>query len=205
MSLMSAKMRSLGVAAILMALLVIAGGGWAVGQIFGLAPYGSGTLEVTYLLTNQENDPNPGTLTLKIEPNGDKFKVTENFEMLAAANELQVLVFSHGFAHVPPGYLDITPISALDTKPVEPNKEIFLPDGAKLVTQEEVTIGGVKAVKGIYTHPKFDDQRAIIAIGDLDSRKILPYPPLLRIEKQVNGQWILVALTELLSVSQSSQ
>jgi hypothetical protein len=64
----------------------------------------------------------------------------------------------------------------------------LLPEGAKLVTSEEVVIGGVKAVKGIYTHPKFEDQRAIVAISDLESRKILPYPPLLRIEKKRGRQ-----------------
>lgn len=201
---MSLKVQAVRATTIMLALLILAGGGWTLGQIFGIDPYGGGTLNIVYRLTKQENDPNPGTLTLNIAPEGSKYKVTESFEMLAPADQLQILVFSHGFAHVPKGFLDMTPIAALDTKPVEPNKEIFLPDGAKLVTQEEVTIGGVKAVKGVYTHPKFEDQRAIIAISDLESRKILPYPPLLRVEKQEQGNWNLVAQTELLSLSQSN-
>ncbi len=181
-------------------LLMLIGGGWALAQVFGIGPYSGGTLTAVYRLTNMENDPSPATLTLKIAPEGSKFKVTETFELLADSAQLQVLVFSHGFAHVPKGYLDMTPISALDNREVQPNKEILLPEGAKLVTSEEVVIGGVKAVKGIYTHPKFEDQRAIIAISDLESRKILPYPPLLRIEKKEGATWTLVALTELLSV-----
>jgi|GEM_PF-1461312 len=193
-------MKRLHVASVAVMLLTLIGGGWALAQIFGIGPYTGGTLTVVYRLTNMENDPSPATLTLKIVSEGSKFRVTETFDLLAERDQLQVMVFSHGFAHVPKGYLDMTPISALDTREVQPNKEILLPEGAKLVTSEEVVIGGVKAVKGVYTHPKFEDQRAIIAISDLESRKILPYPPLLRIEKKDGDKWALVALTELVSV-----
>ncbi len=193
-------MKRLHVALAALTLLTFIGGGWALAQVFGIGPYSGGTLTVVYRLTNMENDPSPATLTLKIVPEGSKFRVTETFELLAERDQLQVMVFSHGFAHVPKGYLDMTPISALDTREVQPNKEILLPEGAKLVTSEEIVIGGVKAVKGVYTHPKFEDQRAIVAISDLESRKILPYPPLLRIEKKEGDKWMLVALTELLSI-----
>lgn len=193
-------MKRLHVVLAVLLVLAILGGSWALAQVFGIAPYTGGTLTATYRLTNMENDPSPATLTLKIVPEGPKFRVMETFELLAERDQLQVMVFSHGFVHVPKGYLDMTPISALDTREVQPNKEILLPGGAKLVTSEEVVIGGVKAVKGIYTHPQFEDQRAIIAISDLESRKILPYPPLLRIEKKEGDKWALVALTELVSV-----
>lgn len=188
---------------VVLALLTFISGGWALAQIFGVGPYTGGTMTIVYRLTDKENDPSPGTLTLKVVPEGGKFKVTETFELLAERDQLSVLVFSHGFAHVPKGLLDMTPISALDTRAVEPNKEILLPEGAKLVTRGEVTIAGVKAVEGTYTHPKFEDQRAIVAISDLESRKILPYPPLLRIEKKEGDKWIVTALTELLSVSRT--
>lgn len=193
-------MKKLHVALATLMLLALIGGSWALAQIFGIGPYTGGTLTVTYRLTNVENDPSPATLTLKVAPEGPKFRVTETFELLAERDQLQVMVFSHGFAHVPKGYLDMTPISALDTREVQPNKEILLPEGAKLITSDEVVIGGVKAVKGVYTHPKFEDQRAIIALSDLESRKVLPYPPLLRIEKKEGDKWALVALTELVSV-----
>lgn len=193
-------MKRLHVALAALTVLVLIGGSWALAQIFGIGPYTGGTLTVVYRLTNMENDPSPATLTLKIVPEGSKFRVTETFELLAERDQLQVMVFSHGFVHVPKGYLDMTPISALDAREVQPNREILLPEGAKLVTRGEVTIGGVKAVEGTYTHPKFEDQRAIIAISDLESRKILPYPPLLRIEKKEGEKWTLVALTELVSV-----
>ncbi|MCL6642545.1 MAG: hypothetical protein K6T71_04390 [Candidatus Bipolaricaulota bacterium] len=195
-------MKRLHAAFAVLTLLMLIGGGWALAQVFGIGPYAGGTLTVVYRLTNMENDPSPGTLTLRVIPEGTKFRVTETFELLADAGQLQVLVFSHGFVHVPKGYLDMTPISALDNREVQPNREILLPEGAKLVTTEEVVIGGVKAVKGVYTHPKFEDQRAIVAISDLESRKILPYPPLLRIERQEGGKWVLIALTELVSVKQ---
>ncbi|MCX8104140.1 MAG: hypothetical protein N3E42_06940 [Candidatus Bipolaricaulota bacterium] len=193
-------MKRLHIALPALMLLTLIGGSWALAQIFGIGPYAGGTLTIVYRLTDRENDPSPGTLTLKIVPEGSRFKVTETFELLAERDQLSVLVFSHGFSHVPKGYLDMTPISALDTREVLPNREILLPEGAKLVTSEEVLIAGVKAVRGVYTHPKFEDQRAIIAISDLESRKILPYPPLLRVEKKDGDKWTLVALTELMSV-----
>lgn len=196
------KMQTIRVAVTVLALLVLVSSGWALAQIFGIGPYTGGTLTVVYRLTNMEPDPSPGTLTLKIVPEGTRFRVSETFELLADAGQLQVLVFSHGFVHVPKGYLDMTPLSALDTREVLPNREILLPEGAKLVTRGEVVIGGVKAVEGTYTHPKFEDQRAIVAISDVESRKILPYPPLLRIERQEGGKWALIALTELVSVKQ---
>lgn len=193
-------MKRLHAAFAVLTLFMLIGGGWALAQIFGIGPYSGGTLTAVYRLTNMENDPSPATLTLKIVPEGSKFRVTETFELSAERDQLQVMVFSHGFAHVPRGYLDMTPISALDTREVLPNREILLPDGAKLVTRGEIVISGIKAVEGTYTHPKFEDQRAIIAISDLESRKILPYPPLLRIEKKEGDKWMLIALTELVSV-----
>ena len=185
----------------ILAILTVAGSSWGLAQIFGIGPFSGGTLTVVYRLTDVDNDPNPGVLTLKVSPENGKFKVTETYEKLAEQDEIQVFVFSHGFTHARKGYLDLTPISALDTREVLPDKEILLPEGAKLVTTEEVIIGGVKAVQGIYTHPNYEDQRAIIAIGDVESRKILTYPPLLRIEKQEGEIWTLVALTQLESVS----
>ncbi|MCS7197909.1 MAG: hypothetical protein NZ930_04425 [Candidatus Bipolaricaulota bacterium] len=193
-------MKRLHIALIALLFVALVGGSLVLAQIFGIGPYTGGSLTIIYRLTNMENDPSPGMLTLKIVPEGSKFRVTETFELLAERDQLQVMVFSHGFAHVPKGYLDMTPLSALDSREVQPNREILLPEGAKLVTSEEVIIAGVKAVKGVYTHPKFEDQRAIIAISDLESRKILPYPPLLRIEKKEGDKWALVALTELISV-----
>ena len=201
---MSFKLRTLRVVPIVLLLLVLAGGGWALGQIFGIGTFTGGTLSIKYQLTKSENDPSPGTLTMNIAPaQGGKFQVTETFEMVTTADQMQVLVFSHGFAHIPKGYLDMTPIQALDMRPVEAGKEILLPDGAKLVTQEEVTIAGITAVKGIYTHPKYEDQRAIIAISDLETRKIMPYPPFLRIERNEGSAWNLIALTELLSIERT--
>ncbi len=185
-----------------LAVILILAGSLGLAQIFGIAPYSGGTLTVIYNLTDQENDPNPGVLTLKVSPENGKFKVSESYVVMAESSEIQVFVFSHGFTHAPKGYIDLTPISALDTREVLPDKEILLPDGAKLVTSGEVVVGGVKAIQGIYTHPNFEDQRAVIAISDLESRKILPYPPRLRIEKQDGDNWNLIALTELESVSQ---
>lgn len=185
----------------ILAIFTVAGSSWGLAQIFGVGPFSGGALTVVYHLTEIDNDPDPGVLTLKVSPENGKFKVIETYEKLAAEDEIQVFVFSHGFSHAPKGYLDLTPISALDTREVLPDKEILLPDGAKLVTAEEVIIGGVKAVQGIYTHPSYEDQRAIVAISDVESRKILPYPPLLRIEKQEGENWTLVALTQLQSVS----
>lgn len=76
-------MKRLHVALAALILLMLVGGGWALAQIFGIGPYTGGTLTVVYRLTNMENDPSPATLTLKIVPEGSKFRITEAFELLA--------------------------------------------------------------------------------------------------------------------------
>jgi len=178
----------------------LVGGGLALAQIFGLGPYPGGQLKTVYRLTG-EDDANPGTYSLEIIPEGDKFRVRTVIESLEKKDDIEVGFFGFGFGFRPGDRIDLTPLSALDEREVEPNKSYVLPGGARLQTQDKTKIAGVEAVMGIYTHPDFPDQRAIIAISDRESRKLLVFPPLLQVEKQEKGQFKLLAKIELLEFS----
>jgi len=178
----------------------LVGGGLALAQIFGLGPYPGGQLKTVYRLTG-EDDANPGTYSLEIIPEGDKFRVRTVIESLEKRDDIEVGFFGFGFGFRPGDRIDLTPLSALDEREVEPNKSYVLPGGARLQTQDKTKIAGVEAVMGIYTHPDFPDQRAIIAISDRESRKLLVFPPLLQVEKQEKGQFKLLAKIELLEFS----
>ncbi|MFN4219168.1 MAG: hypothetical protein ACK4HB_07830 [Candidatus Bipolaricaulia bacterium] len=54
-------MKRLHVALAALMLLILIGGSWALAQVFGIGPYGGGTLTAIYRLTNTENDPSPAT------------------------------------------------------------------------------------------------------------------------------------------------
>ncbi len=181
-------------------MVVLIGGGLALAQIFGLGPYPGGQLKTVYRLTG-EDDASPGSYTLEIIPEGDKFRVRTVLESLEKQEDIDVGVFGFGFGFRPEDRIDLTPLSALDEREIEPNKSYVLPGGARLQTQDKTKIAGVEVVMGIYTHPDFPDQRAIIAISDRENRKLLVFPPLLQVEKQEKGQFKLVAKIELVEFS----
>lgn len=176
------------------------GGGLALAQIFGLGPYPGGQLKTVYRLTG-EDDASPASYTLEIIPQGDKFLVRTITESLEKQEDIEVGVFVFGFGFRPGDRIDLTPLSALDEREVEPNRSYVLPGGARLQTQDKKKIASVEAVLGIYTHPDFPDQRAIIAISDRESRKLLVFPPLLQVEKQEGGHFKLLGKIELLEFS----
>jgi len=65
-----------------------------------------------------------------------------------------------------------------------------LEGGARLITGNATQIAGVDVIMGTYIHPNYPDQRAVIALPDVETRKLLPFPPLLRVEQvSGNNQW----------------
>ncbi len=189
---------SLGVAS---AALVLFGGSLVLAQIFGLGPYQGGTLKTVYRFTS-EGDRNPGTMTLEILPEGERFRVKVLYDSLEKPEDIEELSrLFVGFGHRKKNDIDLIPLLALDEREVEPNKDLVLPGGARLQTQEKTKIAGVDAVMGIYTHKDFPDQRVIIAISDVATRKLLFYPPLLQLEKQKSGQFQVQDKIELLEFS----
>lgn len=180
---------------------VIVGGGLTLAQVFGLGPYPGGSLKTVYRFTT-EGDPHPGTFTLEILPEGDRFRIRTVYESLEKPEDIEKLAWLFaGFGYREKGEIDLTPLLVLDEREVEPNKDLVLPGGARLQTQERTKIAGVDVVMGIYTHKDYPDQRAIIAISDLATRKLLIYPPLLQLEKLEKGEFKVRDKIELLEFS----
>jgi hypothetical protein len=189
---------SIGVA---IAIFVLFGGSLVLAQIFGLGPYQGGTLKTVYRFTS-EGDRNPGTMTFEILPEGERFRVRMLYDSLEKQEDIEKLSkLFVGFGHREKNDIDLLPLLALDEREIEPNKDLVLPGGARLQTQEKTKIAGVDAVMGIYTHKDFPDQRVIIAISDVATRKLLFYPPLLQLEKQKSGQFQIQDKIELLEFS----
>jgi hypothetical protein len=171
------------------------------GQIFGLGPYQGGQLKTVYRFTS-EGDRNPGSMTLEISPETDRFRVRMIYESLEKQEDIEKLSrLLVGFGHRERDEIDLLPLLALDERELEPNKDWVLPGGARLQTQDRTKIAGVDVVMGIYTHRDFADQRAVVAISDLATRKLLLYPPLLQVEKQDKGQFKVREKIELLEFS----
>jgi hypothetical protein len=78
----------------------------------------------------------------------------------------------------------------LDEKKVElkPNERYLLPDGAVLQTQNQDQIAGVTVIRGIYTHPNYPGQRVLLALANLETSKLLLFPPFL--ERQKDGKMV---------------
>lgn len=181
--------------------LALLGGGLTLAQIFGLGPYPGGHLKTVYSFFG-EGDTSPSTFTLEITPEGDKFRISFVYESLEKQEDIQELgrLFV-GLGYRGKGDIDLIPLLALNEREVEPNKDLLLPGGARLQTQERTKIAGVEVVMGIYTHPDYPDQRVIIAISDLATRKLLLYPPLLQFERQEQGEFKVREKIELLEFS----
>lgn len=150
-------------------------------QFFGIRQYPGGYLKLVYRMEVVQASQ-PATSTIEITPtSGGLFKVTSLSESLAKQEEVQLGLFGIGFFRLGFGFrsegtaIDLTPLNALADATVEPKKTYLLPDGAKFEGGEQVKIAGIDAIRGIYTHPDFANQRVQLAIViDLAIRKLLP-------------------------------
>jgi hypothetical protein len=169
------------------------GGAIVLAQLFGMGEYPGGHLRTVYRISTEEG-PNPATFSLEITPLPDgNYKIISTTEAVEPKDRIELGLFSLfflGYSLRPEGgNLDLTPLMALGEREVEPNKSYVLEGGARLITQERAQIAGIAVVIGIYTHPNYPDQRALIALPDVATRRLLPFPPLLQVEKQEGGQF----------------
>lgn len=182
-------------------LALVAGGAIVLAQLFGMGEYPGGHLRTVYQIFSEES-PNPATFSLEIEPLPDgNYKITSTTEAIEPLDQVELGLFSLfflGFSLRPEAeQLDLTPLMALGEREIEPNKSYLLEGGARLVTQERAQIAGLEVIMGIYTHPSYADQRALIALPNVATRKILPFPPLLQVERQEGGEYKTTAKVEL--------
>jgi len=187
------------------AVVALIGGGLAVAQIFGLGDYPGGSLKVAYEITS-EGSESPSTFAMEITPEGDLFRVKTTSEALEKREDIELGLFGlffMGFSFQPEeeDVIDLTALQALDEREVEPNKSYVLPGGTRLETGERSNIAGVDVVMGIFTDPDVPDQRAILALSDVTTRKLLPFSPLLQVEEKKDGEFQVTNKIELIEVS----
>lgn len=184
-----------------LSLTLAVGAGIVLAQLFGMGEYPGGHLKTVYQIFSEES-PNPATFSLEIAPLPDgNYKITSTTEAIEPQDQVELGLFSLfflGFSLRPESeQLDLTPLLALGEREIEPNKSYVLEGGARLVTQERSQLAGLEVVMGLYTHPSYADQRALIALPNVATRKILPFPPLLQVEQQEAGQYEITAKVEL--------
>lgn len=183
---------------VLAAVGVLIAGGWALAQlIFGMGEYPGGTLRLVYMF--ERPDFGPSIYTMEVKPNGNRFDIFETVESKGRkADEVGSGFGASGAAGAARArfeprredIIDMSPLSVLDEKKVElkPNDRYLLPDGAILQTGDRTQIAGVSAINAVYTHPNYPAQRVLFAIADLETSKLLLFPPFL--ERQKDGKMI---------------
>lgn len=185
-----------------LSLALAVGGALALAQLFGMGEYPGGHLRTVYEIFTEES-PNPATFSLEITPLEDgNYRITSTTEAIESRENVELGLFSLfflGYSFSPQSdKLDLAPLTALGEREIEPNKEYVLADSAHLSTQGATQIAGVDVIIGTYTHPDHPGQRAIIALPDVPTRKLLPFPPLLRVEQRDGGEYRIVDKVELI-------
>lgn len=190
--------RRLRVVLAFVALGVLAVGSWALAQlIFGMGEYPGGTLKLVYKF--ERADFGPSLYTMEVKPNGDRFDITETVETKGRkADEVGSGFGASGAAGAARArfeprredIIDMSPLSVLDEKKVElqPNQRYLLPDGAVLQTGDRGKIAGINVINAVYTHPNYAGQRVLFALADLETSKLLLFPPFL--ERQKDGKMV---------------
>ncbi|MCF7890419.1 hypothetical protein K9M78_04290 [Candidatus Bipolaricaulota bacterium] len=159
----------------------------ATAGIFGMGEYPGGTLKAVFRISEPTSDAPPREYTIKVEPAGDSYDVTEKVSSPGREREDVSTAFgasggaSAGGSRYDEGgspSMDLSPLSTIDDRNIEikPNNRILLPDGGRLVTEDEDTIAGLTVVRGTFTHSNYPNQRARFAFTDRDRRDLLLFP-----------------------------
>ncbi|MBS3788215.1 hypothetical protein KGY79_08495 [Candidatus Bipolaricaulota bacterium] len=157
------------------------------GGIFGMGEYPGGTLKAVFRISEPNSDAPAREYTIKVEPTGDSYDVTEKVSSPGRDREDVSTAFgasggaSAGGSRYDEGgspSMDLSPLSTIDDRNIElkPNDRILLPDGGRLVTQEKDNIAGVDVVMGTFTHSNYPNQRARMAFADRETRDLLLFP-----------------------------
>lgn len=155
--------------------------------IFGMGEYPGGTLRAVFRISEPDSDAPPREYTIKVEPSGDSYDVTEKVSSPGRVREEVSTAFgasggaSAGGSRYDEGgspSIDLSPLSTIDDRNIEikPDDRILLPDGGRLVTQEKENIVGVNVVMGTFIHSNYPKQRARLAFADKKTRDLLLFP-----------------------------
>ena len=170
----------------------------AAGQLlFGLGEdYPGGTLKVSYEMLRSDSDM-IHKIVVEVVPNGNLFDVLTT--LIGPGQEADSISTGFGgsgaagavgarYEEDEVADIDLSPLQTLDERnvAVEPNQNYYLPDGARLVTQDRTQIAGIDVVMGVFVHPNYPEQRVQIALADPETSKLLLFPPLMITE--INGE-----------------
>lgn len=157
--------------------------------IFGMGEYPGGTLKAVFRISEPNSNAPAREYTMEVEPVGDLYDVSE--KVSSPGRELEDVSTAFGasggasaggsrYDEDDSPSIDLSPLSTIDDRNIEikPDDRILLPDGGRLVTQEEDNIAGVDVVIGIFTHSNYPKQRAKLAFADRETRDLLLFPAL---------------------------
>lgn len=178
---------------ILGAIGVLAIGGWAMAQrFFGMGDYPGGTLKVVYELDDGDPDTSPTLFIMEVTPDqdGKGYDIKEGIETQDRPTDEVNLGFGAGGAAGSAGArfeeegaenIDMSPLSILDDREVKlnPEDQYLLPDGAMIKTGKRDKIAGIEVIRAVYTHPNYSAQKVEVALADIETSKLLPFPPLM--------------------------
>lgn len=177
------------------------------GMMFGFGSYAGGTLHTVFEMQRGGEDAPLRTYMIDIVPDGDGYHMTETIDApLLMRDDIGSGLGRSGAAGTAGARydeegqrrdIDLTPLSALEERNVtiEANQNYYLPDGARLVTEDVTEIAGIEVVMGTFVHPSYPGQRVIMSFAAPEVEALLLFPVYML--REVDGeQDYLVQLIE---------
>jgi len=159
-------------------------------NLFGGTTFDGGYLKYSYKVS-QEGVDEFSVSTTEITPQEDGTYRIEN-SSTAIVPEGLVSIALYGINlrglgfRIPSetgGTVDLSPLEAVESETLAPNKEYILPDGAFLVVGKEGAIAGLDVIYATYTHADFKNVQIQLAMPvDIEIRNMLPIFPYIELE-----------------------
>ena len=160
------------------------------GNLFGGNTFEGGYLKYSYKVSREGVEAYSITTT-EIIPEGNGMYRIENSSTDVVPQDAVSIAFyginlrGLGF-RIPSstgGTVDLSPLEAVESEILVPNKEYILPDGGFLVVGDEGTIAGLDVVYATYTHADFTNVQIQLAMpADVEIRNMLPIFPYIELE-----------------------
>ena len=159
-------------------------------DLFGGSTFEGGHLKYSYRVSREGVDGYSLTTTEIIPEDDGTYRIESSSTDVVPADRVTIGFFGIslvGLGFRAPtntgGTVDLSPLSALETEVLEPNREYILPDGGFLQAEDAGTIAGIDVVYATFTHADFDNVSIHLAMPvDLTIRNLLPLFPYLELE-----------------------
>jgi hypothetical protein len=159
-------------------------------SLFGGSAYTGGHLKYSYQV-GREGVAGYSITTTEIIPLGDgMYRIENSSTDVVGLGGVSIAFFGislRGLGFRIPtstgGTVDLSPLSAMETENLEPNRDYVLPDGGFLSVGDAGTIAGIDVVYATYTHADFTNVQINLAMpSDLTIRNLLPLFPFLELQ-----------------------